>query len=97
MELTQFFLSHQQIHQIPKTKTVTYARICANFRQQKYGPYRIQLTVGRNLLFVPGDLSTKTDDLPTATLLWNSLLLNPDAKFSTIDIKNMYLQTLMFS
>ncbi len=94
---TFFLLTLDQIKNIPKGKTVTYTRIVAKYRPQKSDPFRIQLTVGGNLLFVPGDISTKTADLTTSKILWNSVLSTPNAKFAVIDIHNMYLQTPMFT
>ena len=93
---TFFFLTRNEIKNIPKDKTVTYARIVANHRPQKSDPFRIRLTAGGNLLFVPGDISTKTADLTTSKILWNSVLSTPNAKYAVIDIHNMYLQTPMF-
>jgi hypothetical protein len=39
----------------------------------------------------PFDVSTKTANLTTATLLFNSVLSTPDAKFLTINLKDFYL------
>ena len=93
---TFFFLTLDQIKNIPKGKTVTYARIVANYRPQKNDSLYIQLKVGGNLLFVPGGISTTTAHLTTSKILWNSVLSTPNAKFAVIDIHNMYLQTPMF-
>ena len=62
---------------------------------QKEDPYRVRITVGGNLINYPGAVSTKTADLITTKLLWNSVLSTPNAKYGCIDIKNMYLQTPM--
>mgnify|MGYP000332240842 CR=1 FL=1 len=51
------------------------------------------LTVGGNLVDYPGDVSTKTADLTTAKILFNSVLSTPGAKFMGIDLKNFYLNT----
>ena len=45
-----FFMSHDEIRDIPPDKTVTYARIAIDYRPQKAGPNRVRLTVGSNLL-----------------------------------------------
>jgi len=56
---------------------------------------RTRLTVGGNLNDYPGDVSTKTADLTTAKILFNSGVSTPDAKFMGIDQKNFYLNTPM--
>ena len=88
-------MSHDEIQHIPPDKTVTYARIVVDYRPQKSDPNRVRLTVGGNLLNVPGDLSTKTVYLTTSKTLLDSVLSTKYARFTCIDIKNMYLQTPM--
>ena len=51
--------------------------------------------MGGNLLNVPRDLSTRTEELTTSKILWNSVLSTKDARYACIDINNMYLQTLL--
>jgi hypothetical protein len=80
---------------VPKSKRATYARIVSEIRPQKPDPYRVRITVGGNLIDYPGDKSQPTADLTTAKLLLNSVISTPDARFMTIDIKNMYLQSEM--
>ena len=58
----------------PKYRTVTYNRILVDYRPQKANPNRVRVTVGGNLLSVPGDLSTRAADLIISNLLCNSLL-----------------------
>ena len=92
---TFLFMSHDDIHGIPPEKTVTYARIVVDYWPQKADPNCVRLTVGGNIFNVPGDLSTTTADLTTSKILWNSVLSTKYARFSCIDIKNMYLQSPM--
>jgi hypothetical protein len=54
---------------------------------------RTRLTVGGNLIDYWGNVSTKTADLITAKILFNSVVSTPDAKFKGIDLKNFYLNT----
>ena len=84
-------MSHDEICDIPPDKTVTYARIKVDYRPQKADTNNVRLTVGGNLLNVPGDLSTKTADFTTSKILWNSLLSTKYARFPCNNIKNMYL------
>ena len=86
---------HDEIRDIPPEKTVTYACIVVDYWPQKSNPNRARLTVGGNLLNVPGYLSTTTSHLTTSKILWNSVLSTKYARFAWIDIKNMYLQTPM--
>ena len=90
-----FFMSHDEIRDIPPDKIVTYARIVVDYRPQKAKPNCVRLMVGGNILNVPRDLSTTTADLTTSKILWNSVLSTKYARFACIDIKNMYLQTPM--
>ena len=88
-------MSHDKIREIPPDKTFTYARIVVDYRSQKADPNLVHLTVGGNLLNVPGDPSTTTSDLTTSKILCNSVLSTEYSYFACIDIKNMYLQTPM--
>ena len=51
--------------------------------------------MGGNLLNVPGDLSTQMAEFTTSKILWNTVLSTKDARYAFIDIKNMFLQTLL--
>ena len=90
---TIFVLSHDKIKQIPKDHTVTYGRIVVNFRPQKPDPNRCRITASGNLIQYPGELITRTADMMTATVIWNSVLSTTDAKYMCLDIKNFYLGT----
>ena len=90
-----FFMSNDKIRDILPNKTVTYAHIVVDYRSQKADPNPVRLTVGGNLLNVPGNLSTTTAYLTTSNILFNSVVSRKYARFSCIDIKNMYLQTPM--
>ena len=92
---TVFFMDRQQIREILEDKTVMYACIVVIYRPQKADPHRVRVTVGGNLLNVPEDLSTRTAELTTSKIIWNSVLSTKDARYACIDIKNMYLHTLL--
>eukprot|EP00804_Cyclotella_cryptica_P019751 CCRYP_009660-RA/>CCRYP_009660-RA protein AED:0.41 eAED:0.41 QI:0/0/0/1/0/0/2/0/355 len=92
---TIFFMTHGEIKQIPRDRTVTYACIVVDYRPQKYDPNRVRITVSGNLINYPGELTTRTADLTTAIILWNSTISTPGARFACADIENMYLQTPM--
>ena len=90
-----FVMSHQDIETIPSDRVVTYARIVVDFRPQKKDPNRVRITAGGNLIEYPGELMTRTADLTTSKILWNSVLSTEGAKFMGIDISNFYLGTPM--
>jgi hypothetical protein len=58
-------MTHDEILQIPSNQTMTYARVIVDFQPQKVDPHRIRITVGRNLINYPGELSTRTADITT--------------------------------
>eukprot|EP00804_Cyclotella_cryptica_P015782 CCRYP_013415-RA/>CCRYP_013415-RA protein AED:0.54 eAED:0.33 QI:0/0/0/0.5/0/0.5/2/0/358 len=94
---TIHFMSIEDIKKIPKDRTVTYARIVVDYRPQKTDPNRVRITVGGNLLKgdYPGELTTRTADLTTSKILWNSTLSTEGARYMTADVKNFYLCTPM--
>eukprot|EP00957_Ditylum_brightwellii_P092146 7015419-Ditylum_brightwellii.AAC.1 len=83
------------IKNIPRDRTVTYARIVADYRPQKKDPDRVRITAGGNLINYPEDVSTTTADLITSKLLWNSIISTPGAKYCCIDLANFYLEMPM--
>ena len=87
------FLDLDEITSIPKDRTVTYARIVVDHRPQKDDPNRVRITVGGNLIDYPFELTTRTADMISAKILWNSVISTHGARFACCDIKNMYLDT----
>ena len=53
------------------------------------------MTAGGNLIKCPGNLTTRTADLTTSKILWNSVLSTDGAKFMGLDVGNFYLETPM--
>jgi hypothetical protein len=53
------------------------------------------LTAGGNLIDYPGELTTRTADLTTTKLLWNSVISTKDSRYMCLDIENFYLGTPM--
>jgi len=90
---TILYLSHADICKIPQDRTVTYARIVIDHRPQKEDPNRVRITVGGNLIDYPFELTTRTADMGSSKILWNSVISTKDARFAGTDIKNMYLET----
>ena len=92
---TIFVMTHEQIANIPKHKVVTYARVVVDYREQKADPYRIRITAGGNLIKYAGELTTRTADVLTAKIMWNSVISTKGARYACFDIKNFYQGTPM--
>ena len=75
-----FVMTHAEILLIPADRTITYARVVVDFRPQKADPHRIRITAGGNLIHYPGELTTRTANLTTSKLMWNSVLSTEGAK-----------------
>ncbi|KAL7500917.1 hypothetical protein ACHAWT_008970 [Skeletonema menzelii] len=90
---TVVILDHEQIQQIPADRVVTYASIATDYREQKDDPNRVRITAGGNLINYPGELTTRTADLQTTKIMWNSVVSTPGAKYCCFDISNFYLGT----
>ena len=88
-------MTHAEISNIPLDRVVTYARIVVDYRPQKEDPNRVRITAGGNLIKYPGELTTRTADLTTAKLLWNSTISTDGARYSCLDVGNFYLETPM--
>ncbi len=86
-----FVMTHAEILRIPADRTITYARVVVDFRPQKADPHCIRITAGGNLINYPGELTTRTADLITSKLMWNSVLSTEGAKYMCLDINNFYL------
>jgi hypothetical protein len=86
-----FILERNEIPNIPGDRTVTYARIVVDHRPQKPDPNRVRITAGGNLIDYPGKLTTRTADLTSSKIIWNSVLSTRNAKYMCVDIKNFYL------
>ena len=62
-----------------------------SYRPKKLDPNKSSLTLGGDQIVCLYDVSTLTSDLSKIKMLWNSVLSTPGAKFSTVDISNLYL------
>ncbi len=86
-----FVMTHAEILLIPADRTIAYAKVVVNFCPQKLDPHQIRITAGGNLINYLGELTTKTADLTTSKLMWNSVLSTKGTKFMCLDIQNFYL------
>jgi hypothetical protein len=92
---TIFYLSHSDICKIPQDQTVTYARIIIDHPPQKEDPNRVCITVGGNLFDYPFELTTRTANMVSSKILWNSVISTKDVRFAGANFKNMYLKALL--
>ena len=76
---------------IPNDRVVTYSNIVVDYHPQKEYPNRVRITAGGNLIIYPGELTTRTADITTSKILWNSVLSTKNAIYMCLDIKNFYL------
>jgi hypothetical protein len=80
------------IANILKGQTITYGRIVIDYRPQKADSNRVRINAGGNLIKdYPGELTTRTADLTTLKIMWNSVLSTEGACFMGVDIKSFYL------
>jgi hypothetical protein len=69
--------------------------VVCKVRPEKDDPDRYRITISGNRICYPGDVGTNTALLKLVKLLLNSVLSRKGARFSTINIKNFYLDTPM--
>lgn len=81
-------------HQVPRGRTVTFARFVCTIRPEKSEPNRTRITACGNFIHdYPGDTSTETASIETIKIHWNSVLATKAARYMAMDISNMYLNT----
>ncbi len=88
---TMFVMTLQDVANMLADRLATYANIIVDFRPQKEDPYRIRICVGGNLINHPGELTTRTADITTSKLHWNSVLTTQKAKHMCLNLKSFYL------
>ena len=64
-------------------------------KPNKASKHRVRMTVASQNVEYPDNVSTPTVKSTTTKVLINSSLSTKDARFTTLDIKNIYLQTLL--
>ena len=91
-----FVMTPNQIAQMrAKGKKPTYPRVVVDFCPQKEDPNRVRITAGGNLIKYAGELTTRTADLTTENMLWNSVISTDGATFMVLDVGDFYLETPM--
>ena len=87
-------LPYDQIPQDRK-KDITYCHILVNDRPQKAEPRQVRITAGGDRINYPGEVSTKTSDIVTSKLLFNSVLYTPGGRCRGVDLKDFYLNHIL--
>jgi hypothetical protein len=78
-----------------KRKKICHTMVVCEVRPEKDDPNCTRITIGGNRIFYPGDVGTPTASLELLKLLLNSVLSQKGARFSSINLKNFYLDTPM--
>jgi hypothetical protein len=81
-----FFVDPTGVPNIPKDRTVSYARVAEDHHPPKEDPNLIQITSGGNLINCPGELTTRTADITKLKLHWNSVLSMQKVKYMCLVI-----------
>ena len=89
------FLDPEGTKNIPKDRAITYARIVVDYRPSKQDPNRVRITAGGNLIQYPGELKTRTSDLYTSKIMWNSTISTRGARYMVAGAGDFYLATPM--
>jgi hypothetical protein len=90
-----FVMDPKDVPNIPKDQPPTYAKVVVAYYPQKEDPYQIRITAGGNLINYHGELTTRTADMTTAKLHWNSVLSTPKARYMCLNINNFYLTVML--
>jgi hypothetical protein len=90
-----FFLINYQDIPAHKTKEICHTMVVCEVRLEKDNPNPTRITIGGNRICYPGNVGTNTALLELVKLLLNSALSWKGARFSSINLKNFYLDTPM--
>jgi hypothetical protein len=78
-----------------KRKEICHTMVICKVHPEKDDPDCTCISIDGNRICNPGNVGTNTASLELVKLLLNSVLSRKGARFSTIDIKNFYLDTPM--
>ena len=84
------------VYKVPKDSKVNYIRKVCTYQPNKSEPNRTRFTaMGNFITDYIGENSTKTAGLEHIKIHWNSVPSNKKVKYMTMDISNMYLNTIL--
>jgi hypothetical protein len=90
-----FFLIDYQDIPAHKKKEICHTMVVCEVCPEKDNPDCTGITIGGNHICYPGNVGTNTALLELVKLLLNSILSRKGARFSSINLKNFYLDTPM--
>ena len=82
-------------NQVPAGSKATYTNAVCGYRPLEDDPYRVQITVGGDILIYPGNPNTPAASLLDSKIILNSKIPTPGAQFSCADIKDYFLNNPM--
>jgi hypothetical protein len=84
-------------HDIPvhKRREICHTMVVCEVRPEKDDPNRTRVTIGGNRICYPGDVGTNISLLELFKILLNSVFSRKGAHFSSINLKNFYLDSPM--
>ena len=88
-----FVLIDYQDIPLHKRREICHTMVVCEVLPEKDDPNRTRITIAGSRICYPGDVGTNTASLELVKLLINSVLSRKGARFSTIDLKNFYLDT----
>ena len=80
---------------MPPDRKATHSRIVVADCPRKTETRRVRITVGGNEVDCPGEVTTKTSDVVTSKLLFNSVISTDGDRFMTTDIKDFFLNNIL--
>ncbi len=83
------------VSQLPPGTKATYLHVVCAFWPKKEIPHCIQWTIKGDCIDYTGNISTKTADLSTVKILFNSIISMPNARCMMGNLKDFYLGTPM--
>jgi hypothetical protein len=90
-----FFLINYHNTPLHKRKEICHTMVVCKVHLDKDNPNHTQITIGGNRICYPGNVGTTTALLELLKLLLHSVLSQKGVRFSSIDLKNFYLNTPM--
>ena len=82
-------------NQVPEGTKATYSNVVCDYRPLKYDPYRVQLTIGGDILIYPGDPRDPAASLIDSKIIFNGTISTPGARLFCADIKDYFLNNPM--
>lgn len=86
-------MTHEQIKNIPKDRTITYTCLVVDFRPQNEDPNSVRVSADSNLIKYLGKLNILTSEITITRIIWNTKVRVPNANYMSLDISIFYLKT----